>query len=70
MQYLTLLPTNLTNLSTRYRDADALLKSLPDGTVTKLVGHSLSSSVIHSLNEYQTLNNMKKYETVTYGSPF
>ena len=65
-----LLPTNLTEYSTRYKDADELIKSLPDGSINKLVGHSLSSSVIHTLNEFHTLNGKKPFKTVTYGSPF
>ena len=68
---LTLLPTNLTEISTRYRDADKLIKSLPQGSITKLVGHSLSTSVIHTLNEFhQDSNGKKPFETVTYAAPF
>ena len=61
---LFLIPTHNLQFSDKYRDVMNELEKNPD--VTRLVGHSLSSSVIQEINN----RNNQKYITSTYNAPF
>ena len=61
---LFLIPTHNLQFSDKYRDVMNELEKNPD--VTRLVGHSLSSSVIQEINN----RNNQKYITTTYNAPF
>ena len=61
---LFLVPTHNLQFSDKYRDVMNELETNPD--VTRLVGHSLSSSVIQEINN----RNNQKYITTTYNAPF
>ena len=61
---LFLIPTHNFKFSDKYRDVMNELEKNPD--VTRLVGHSLSSSVIQEINN----RNNQKYITTTYNAPF
>ena len=61
---LFLVPTHNLHFSDKYRDVMNELEKNPD--VTRLVGHSLSSSVIQEINN----RNNQKYITTTYNAPF
>ena len=57
------IPTHNLQFSDKYRDVMNELEKNPD--VTRLVGHSLSSSVIQEINN----RNNQKYITTTYNAP-
>ena len=59
-----LIPTHNLQFSDKYRDVMNELEKNPD--ITRLVGHSLSSSVIQEINN----RNNQKYITTTYNAPF
>ena len=59
-----LIPLGLVKYSTRYGEADAVLKDNPQ--VDTVIGHSLGSSVAAELNKQY--NN--KFNAYYYGSPF
>ena len=59
-----LIPTHNLQFSDKYRDVMNELEKNPD--VTRLVGHSLSGSVIQEINN----RNNQKYITATYNAPF
>ena len=59
-----LIPTHNVQFSDKYRDVMAELEKHPD--VTRLVGHSLGSSVLQEINN----RNNQKYITTTYNAPF
>ena len=59
-----LIPTHNLQFSDKYRDVMNELKKSPD--ITRLVGHSLSGSVIQEINN----RNNQKYITTTYNAPF
>ena len=59
-----LIPTNNLQFSDKYRDVVNELEKNPD--ITRLVGHSLSGSVIQEINN----RNNQKYITTTYNAPF
>ena len=59
-----LIPTHNLQFSDKYRDVMNELEKNPD--VTRLVGHSLSGSVIQEINN----RNNQKYITTTYNAPF
>ena len=61
---LFLIPTHNLQFSDKYRDVMNELEKNPD--VTRLVGHSLSSSVIQEINN----RNNQQYITTTYNAPF
>lgn len=64
------LPFYNTKNSTRYKDADNFISSLPENSVKTLVGHSLGSSVINELqSQHYEENKPLKYRTITYGAP-
>lgn len=64
------LPMGNTVDSTRYTDANNFIKSLPEGSVKTLVGHSLGASVSNELNkQYLDPTGVYHYKTVTYGAP-
>ena len=59
-----LIPTHNLQFSDKYRDVMNELEKNPD--VTRLVGHSLGSSVLQEINN----RNNQKYITTTYNAPF
>ena len=59
-----LIPTHNLQFSDKYRDVMNELDKNPD--ITRLVGHSLSGSVIQEINN----RNNQKYITTTYNAPF
>ena len=59
-----LIPTHNLQSSDKYRDVMNELEKNPD--VTRLVGHSLGSSVLQEINN----RNNQKYITTTYNAPF
>ena len=59
-----LIPSHNLQFSDKYRDVVSELEKNPD--VTRLVGHSLSSSVIQEINN----RNNQKYITTTYNALF
>ena len=59
-----LIPTHNLQFSDKYRDVMNELEKNPD--VTRLVGHSLSGSVIQEINN----RNNQKYISTTYNAPF
>ena len=59
-----LIPTNNLQFSDKYRDVVNELEKHPD--ITRLVGHSLSGSVIQATNNRKN----QKYMTTTYNAPF
>ena len=63
---ITKLPFGLTKYAHRYKQADEVLKENPQ--VTKLVGHSLSSSVSDELRKQHPDKNLEL--KALYGSPF
>jgi len=59
------IPLGLTRYSTRYKEAEEVLKANPQ--VKKLVGHSYGSAVSDELSKR---NESKQLNTTMYGSPF
>ena len=59
-----LIPTHNLQFSDKYRDVMNELEKNPD--ITRLVGHSLGSSVLQEINN----RNNQKYITTTYNAPF
>ena len=59
-----LIPSHNVQMSEKYKDVMAELEKNPD--VTRLVGHSLGSSVLQEINN----RNNQKYITTTYNAPF
>ena len=59
-----LIPAHTVQMSEKYKDVMAELEKNPD--VTRLVGHSLGSSVLQEINN----RNNQKYITTTYNAPF
>ena len=59
-----LIPSHNLQFSDKYRDVMNELEKNPD--VTRLVGHSLGSSVLQEINN----RNNQKYITTTYSAPF
>ena len=59
-----LIPSHNLQFSDKYRDVMSELEKNPD--VTRLVGHSLGSSVLQEINN----RNNQKYITTTYNAPF
>ena len=58
------IPTHNLQFSDKYRDVMNELEKNPD--ITRLVGHSLGSSVLQEINN----RNNQKYITTTYNAPF
>jgi hypothetical protein len=59
------IPLGLTRYSTRYKEAEEVLKANPQ--VKNLIGHSLGSAVSDELSKR---NEAKQLNTTLYGSPF
>ena len=59
-----LMPTHNLQFPDKYRDVMSELEKNPD--VTRLVGHSLGSSVLQEINN----RNNQKYIAATYNAPF
>ena len=57
------LPTRNAENTEKYKDAIKMLEQSPE--ITRLVGHSLGSAVVNTLNQ----NFPNKYQTTTYATP-